>query len=129
MPYQWKPEERAAIVQKKKKPRREKKLKTLPCTNHDQTRRGISALKSFGPAHEQCQRHTYNGLTALLHSSLVVRIAEVFGVQERLADISMANRLGLAITQLICVGLRLTLTAFLLFIYTKVGECRDILIN
>lgn len=59
---------------------------------------------------------TYNGLPALLYSSLVVRVAEVLGVQERLPNVPVANGLGLPVAQLVRVRLRLTVAAFLLFI-------------
>lgn len=107
----------------KKKRKQVRWNRRLPLTNHHQRRSGISVLKSLRSQNVSGYKiHTYNGLTALFYSSFIIRIAEVFGVQERLTNISMTNRLGFPITQLISMRLCLTLTVFFLFIWRKFGE-------
>lgn len=72
--------------------------------------------KFWGQTVGSSKPRTYNGLPALLHSSLVVGIAEVLGVEERLANVTVADGLGLPLAQLVRVRLRLATTALLLFI-------------
>lgn len=72
--------------------------------------------KFWGQKASSSKRCTHNGLTALLYSPFIVRVTEVLGVEERLANVRMANGLGFPIAQLTRRCLRLTVTAFLLFI-------------